>query len=114
PVDDRGELHEVAPRPHDLVLRNLPARALRGRLSRRRRALRVSLQLVLRGRGAAARTGAPRAALAALAGRSSGLPPSRRRGRGTLAGGRGDARRRGDDRARVAPRAATSGAAADG
>ena len=70
----------MAPRPHDLVLRDVRAEAARARPPAVRPGLRVPLQLVLRGRRAAARQGAPRGALPPIARRGAGLSPPRRPG----------------------------------
>ncbi len=102
---------KVAPRPHQLVLRGVLARA-GGRLPRLRRDLPLPVQQLLRGRRPPAPTSAPGAGDPSLRSRGRPLPRSSRcGGRAAPAGG---ARRRGRAGARAEPRAAAPGAARHG
>ena len=91
-VDARRQPDEVAPRPHDVVLRDVRARRARRRLPAVRRAVPVPVQLLLRGRRAAARpAGAgPHHPSGHRGGRR--LPRARRRGDGGAARWRRPAR----------------------
>ena len=107
----------MAPRAHDLVLRDLPARADAHRLRRLRSRVPVPLQLVLRSRRPASSAAATRPALAPDRRRGRALPRARRRRDGEAdrpLRRRRVARRRRARRARPAPRAAAPRAAAHG
>ena len=115
PVDARREPDEVAPGPHDVVLRDVRPRAARAGYRRYDPRVRLPVQLVLRGRRPAA---LPRRTRAHHA-------PGRRRDRAPTAStsttavqrllvGRPSTAHVRARRARAAPRAAAPGAAPDG